>query len=34
VRVLFDPDAPEGRRLPAWRQVVAALPGPSEKAPR
>jgi phosphopantothenoylcysteine synthetase/decarboxylase len=34
VQVLFDPDAPEGRRLPAWRQVVAALPGPSEKAPR
>ena len=34
VQVLFDPDAPEGRRLPAWRQVVAALPGPSQKAPR
>ena len=34
VQVLFDPDAPEGRRRPAWRQVVAALPGPSQKAPR
>ena len=30
VRVLFDPDAPEERRLPPWSQVVAALPGPSE----
>jgi hypothetical protein len=26
VRVLFDPDAPYERRLPAWREVVAALP--------
>ena len=25
VRVLFDPDAPEGRRLPPWSRVVAAL---------
>ena len=25
VRVLFDPDAPEGRRLPPWSEVVAAL---------
>ncbi len=26
VRVLFDPDAPYERRLPPWREVVAALP--------
>jgi phosphopantothenoylcysteine synthetase/decarboxylase len=26
VRVLFDPDAPYERRMPAWRDVVAALP--------
>jgi phosphopantothenoylcysteine synthetase/decarboxylase len=26
VRVLFDPGAPYERRLPAWRDVVAALP--------
>jgi phosphopantothenoylcysteine synthetase/decarboxylase len=26
VRVLFDPDAPYGRRLPPWTEVVAALP--------
>jgi phosphopantothenoylcysteine synthetase/decarboxylase len=26
VQVLFDPDAPEGRRLPSWAQVVGALP--------
>jgi phosphopantothenoylcysteine synthetase/decarboxylase len=26
VRVLFDPDAPYERRLPAWREVIAALP--------
>jgi phosphopantothenoylcysteine synthetase/decarboxylase len=26
VQVLFDPDAPYERRLPAWREVVAALP--------
>lgn len=25
-RVLFDPDAPYERRLPHWREVVAALP--------
>jgi phosphopantothenoylcysteine synthetase/decarboxylase len=26
VSVLFDPDAPYERRLPSWRDVVAALP--------
>jgi phosphopantothenoylcysteine synthetase/decarboxylase len=26
VTVLFDPDAPDERRLPPWRDVVAALP--------
>jgi phosphopantothenoylcysteine synthetase/decarboxylase len=26
VQVLFDPDAPYGRRLPSWSDVVAALP--------
>jgi phosphopantothenoylcysteine synthetase/decarboxylase len=26
VRVLFDPDAPSGQRLPSWREVIAALP--------
>jgi len=26
VRVLFDPDAPYERRLPTWREVIAALP--------
>ena len=26
VQVLFDPDAPHERRLPPWREVVAALP--------
>jgi phosphopantothenoylcysteine synthetase/decarboxylase len=26
VRVLFDPDAPDERRLPPWSEVVAALP--------
>lgn len=26
VRVLFDPDAPSGQRLPPWREVTAALP--------
>lgn len=26
VRVLFDPDAPYERRMPAWSEVVAALP--------
>jgi phosphopantothenoylcysteine synthetase/decarboxylase len=26
VTVLFDPDAPYERRLPPWREVVAALP--------
>lgn len=26
VRVLFDPEAPYERRLPPWREVVAALP--------
>jgi phosphopantothenoylcysteine synthetase/decarboxylase len=26
VTVLFDPDAPEERRLPSWRAVVSALP--------
>lgn len=26
VRVLFDPDAPYERRLPPWREVIAALP--------
>lgn len=26
VTVVFDPDAPYERRLPPWRQVVAALP--------
>lgn len=26
ISVLFDPDAPYARRLPAWREVVAALP--------
>jgi phosphopantothenoylcysteine synthetase/decarboxylase len=26
VRVLFNPDAPYERRLPAWREVLAALP--------
>jgi phosphopantothenoylcysteine synthetase/decarboxylase len=34
VRVLFDRDAPEERRLPSWSQVVAALPEPSEMIPR
>lgn len=28
VTVLFDPDAPYERRLPSWREVVAALPNP------
>jgi phosphopantothenoylcysteine synthetase/decarboxylase len=28
VTVLFDPDAPYERRLPPWREVVAALPAP------
>jgi phosphopantothenoylcysteine synthetase/decarboxylase len=28
VNVLFDPDAPYERRLPPWRDVVAALPTP------
>jgi phosphopantothenoylcysteine synthetase/decarboxylase len=28
VTVLFDPDAPYQRRLPSWREVVAALPAP------
>lgn len=26
VRVLFDPDAPADRRLPPWREVLAAFP--------
>lgn len=26
VRVVFDPDAPYERRLPPWREVLAALP--------
>jgi phosphopantothenoylcysteine synthetase/decarboxylase len=26
VRVLFDPGAPYGRRLPPWRDVISALP--------
>lgn len=26
VQVLFDPEAPYERRLPSWREVVAALP--------
>jgi hypothetical protein len=26
VRVLFDPEAPYERRMPAWTDVVAALP--------
>jgi phosphopantothenoylcysteine synthetase/decarboxylase len=26
VRVVFDPDAPYERRLPAWREVVSTLP--------
>jgi phosphopantothenoylcysteine synthetase/decarboxylase len=30
VRVLFDPDAPDGR-LPDWPQVVAALPQPASR---
>jgi phosphopantothenoylcysteine synthetase/decarboxylase len=34
VQVLFDPDAPEGRRLPPWSQVVAALPGIIRQYPR
>ena len=29
VSVLFDPAAPYERRLPAWRDVVAALPAPA-----
>ena len=28
VNVLFDPDAPYERRLPPWRDVLAALPDP------
>jgi phosphopantothenoylcysteine synthetase/decarboxylase len=32
VRVLFDPDAPYERRLPAWREVIAALPVPASRA--
>ena len=28
VRVLFDPDAPYERRLPAWSDVIASLPSP------
>jgi phosphopantothenoylcysteine synthetase/decarboxylase len=34
VRVLFEPDAPEGRRLPSWSQVVAALPAATQQDPR
>jgi phosphopantothenoylcysteine synthetase/decarboxylase len=26
IAVLFDPDAPDERRLPSWREVIAALP--------
>ena len=26
IRVLFDPDAPYDRRLPAWYEVIDALP--------
>jgi phosphopantothenoylcysteine synthetase/decarboxylase len=29
VRILFDPDAPYERRLPPWREVIAALPAPA-----
>lgn len=29
VRILFDPDAPYERRLPLWRDVLAALPIPA-----
>ena len=30
VNVLFDPSAPYERRLPAWRDVVEALPAPAK----
>jgi hypothetical protein len=31
VTVLFDPDAPYERRLPSWREVIAALPNPQRR---
>jgi phosphopantothenoylcysteine synthetase/decarboxylase len=31
VQVMFDPAAPDERRLPSWTEVVAALPSPASR---
>lgn len=31
IRVMFDPDAPYERRLPAWEDIAAALPAPAAR---